>query len=154
IMLDLTSLGQNVSEEQWYSGLLEEVATRLDLEDELEAFWKAHRQTGPLQRLFRALQIVVLAHCPGPVVVFVDEIDTVRSLRFSADEFFAAIRECYNRRAEQRELQRLSFCLLGVATPSDLIQDTRTTPFNIGRRIDLTDFTPEEASVLRLGLGR
>ena len=29
-------------------------------------------------------------------------------------------------------------CLLGVATPSDLIQDTRTTPFNIGRRIELT----------------
>ena len=27
-----------------------------------------------------------------------------------------------------------------VATPSDLIRDPRTTPFNIGRRVELTDF--------------
>ena len=77
----------------------------------------------------------------------------MRSLPFSADEFFAAIRECYTRRAEEREYNRLAFCLLGVASPSDLIQDTRTTPFNIGRRIELTDFTEAEAMPLALGLG-
>src|SRR5439155_5069220 len=49
---------------------------------------------------------------------------------------------------------RLTFCLLGVASPSDLIQDTRTTPFNIGRRIELTDFTAEEAAPLAAGVGR
>ena len=86
------------------------------------------------------------------IVLFIDEIDTVRSLPFSTDEFFAAIRECYNRRSEDLEFQRLTFCLLGVATPSDLIQDTRTTPFNIGRRIELSDFTEAEAAPLALGL--
>src|SRR5207245_522623 len=45
-----------------------------------------------------------------------------------------------------------SFCLLGVATPSDLIQDTRTTPFNIGKRIELNDFTEAEAAPLAAGL--
>jgi hypothetical protein len=103
-----------------------------------------------------ALREAVLAVPPQPtgsgtgadspaVVVFVDEIDAVRSLPFSTDEFFAAIRECYNRRAEDPVLNRLAFCLLGVATPSDLIRDTRTTPFNIGRRIELHDFTAAEA---------
>src|SRR5207249_1621342 len=48
--------------------------------------------------------------------------------------------------------RRLTFCLLGVAAPSDLIADTRTTPFNVGRRIDLTDFTEAEAAPLALGL--
>src|SRR5207248_461812 len=57
-----------------------------------------------------------------------------------------------NRRAEEREFERLTFCLLGVASPSDLIRDTRMTPFNIGRRIELTDFTEEEAEILRIGL--
>jgi hypothetical protein len=33
----------------------------------------------------------------------------------------------------------------------ELIRDTRTTPFNIGRRIELTDFTPEEAAPLSGG---
>src|SRR5262249_22535078 len=45
-----------------------------------------------------------------------------------------------------------TFCLLGVASPSDLIRDTRTTPFNIGQRIELNDFTPEEAASLERGL--
>ena len=49
---------------------------------------------------------------------------------------------------------RLTFCLLGVATPSDLLRDPRTTAFNIGRRIDLYDFTAEEAAPLAQGLGR
>ena len=34
--------------------------------------------------------------------------------------------------------------LIGVATPGDLIKDSIRTPFNIGHRIDLTDFTIDE----------
>jgi hypothetical protein len=50
------------------------------------------------------------------VVIFIDEIDAVRSLPFSTDEFFAGIREFYNRRTEDPQLEQLAFCLLGVAT--------------------------------------
>src|SRR5262249_3756336 len=85
-------------------------------------------------------------------VIFIDEIDVVRSLPFATDEFFAAIRECYNRRVEDPLMERLTFCLLGVASPSDLIRDTRMTPFNIGRRIELTAFTEAEAGPLAAGL--
>src|SRR5262245_24901461 len=154
ITLDLTAVGQNLSVEQWYGGLLRRVGLQLDLEDALEEFWEEHEKLGPLERWMTALRQVVLPHCPGPIVLFLDEIDAVRSLPFSTDEFFAAIRECYNRRSQEPEFQRLTFCLLGVATPSDLIQDVRTTPFNIGRRIELTDFTPAEAAPLALGLLR
>src|SRR5262249_17749194 len=62
------------------------------------------------------------------------------------------IRECYNRRSEDPAYGRLGFCLLGVATPADLISDTRISPFNIGRRIELTDFTAQEAAPLVEGL--
>src|SRR5439155_207206 len=107
---------------------------------------------GPLQRWMGALQEVVLARVPGSVVIFIDEIDMVRGLRFSTDEFFAGIRECYNRRGDDPEFERLTFCLMGVASPSDLIRDTRITPFNIGRRVELSDFTEAEAMPLALGL--
>ena len=73
-------------------------------------------------------------------------------ISFSTDEFFAAIRECYNRRAQEPKFRRLAFGLLGVAAPSDLIRDTRMTPFNIGRRIELDDFTENEAVPLTKGL--
>jgi WD40 repeat protein len=151
-VLDLTAIGQNVTAEQWYDGLMGLLGQHLDLEDELDDFWLDHPRMSPLQRWMGALREVVLARCPGRVVIFIDEIDAVRSLPFSTDEFFAAIRERYNRRTEEPELARLTFCLLGVATPADLIQDTRTTPFNIGRRIELTDFTEEEAAPLAPGL--
>jgi WD40 repeat protein len=149
---ELTALGQNLTAEQWYDGLLGRIGRELELEEEVEEYWLAHERLSPLQRWLGAIQEVVLAHRPGRIVIFLDEIDAVRSLPFSTDEFFAAIRECYNRRSQDPEFGRLTFCLLGVATPSDLIQDTRTTPFNIGRRIELTDFTPTEAAPLARGL--
>ncbi len=141
VILDLTAIGQNLSAEQWYRGLLGQMGYQLELEDELIGFWRDNKELGAMQRWMRAIREVVLPRYPGPVVVFVDEIDSIRSLPFSTDEFFAAIREFYNRRTEDEELERLTFCLLGVATPSDLIRDTRTTPFNIGQRIELRDFT-------------
>jgi WD40 repeat protein/tetratricopeptide (TPR) repeat protein len=84
--------------------------------------------------------------------VFIDEIDVTRSLPFNTDEFFAAIRQCYVGRATEPVLQQVTFCLLGTATPAELIEDTRISPFNIGRRIEVRDFTPEEAAPLALGL--
>jgi hypothetical protein len=102
----------------------------------------------------KAIREVVLTNSINKVISFIDEIDIVRSLSFSTDEFFAGIREFYNRRTEDSELSRLTFCLLGVATPSNLIRDTRMTPFNIGHRIELTEFTPDEAAPLVEGLGR
>ena len=144
--LDVTAVGLNLSAEQWYFGLLDILAEQLGLEDEMEAFWEAHANLGPLRRFMAALQTVALPAQPNSLVIFVDEIDAVRQLPFKADEFFAAIRECYNQRTQNKDLERLTFCLIGVASPSDLIEDTRMTPFNIGKRIDLTDFTEEEVA--------
>src|SRR5206468_1252296 len=98
------------------------------LESRLEQFWKAHLNIGPCQRFFDAVREVALpksakSRISGAggsepsLVIFVDEIDVVRSLPFSTDEFFAGIREIYNRRSQDPELNRLTFCLLGVATP-------------------------------------
>jgi WD40 repeat protein len=155
-VLDLTAIGQNLTVEQWYDGLLRRVGRPLDLEDELEEYWLEHERLGPLERWMAAVEELVLPALSAEqrLVIFLDEIDAVRSLPFSTDEFFAAIRECYNRRTQDPRFERLTFCLLGVATPSDLIQDVRTTPFNIGRRIELTDFTAGEAAPLAAGLGK
>jgi WD40 repeat protein len=156
-VLDLTATGQNITAEQWYYGLLGQIGRQLELENEFGEYWLGHMMFGPLQRWLGAIREVLLPRYVrhgARVVIFVDEIDAVRSLPFSTDEFFAGIRELYNARADDVELERLTFCLLGVATPSDLIRDTRTTPFNLGRRIDLRDFTPAEASLLARGLRR
>ena len=151
-VLDLTALGQNLSIEQWYDGLIARLGQQLDIEDALLDFWAGNGHLGPLQRWVTALEKIVLPAFKTRIVIFVDEIDMVRSLPFSTDEFFAAIRACCNRRSQDPEFNRLAFCLLGVASPTDLIRETKMTPFNIGRRIELNDFNEREASPLAAGL--
>jgi hypothetical protein len=67
----------------------------------------------------------------GPVVIFQDEIDSTLKLAFT-DDLFTAIRGMYNERTLVPAYERISFCLLGVATPNELIKDRRTTPYNVG----------------------
>src|SRR6266496_332959 len=63
-VLDLTSVGQNLSPHQWYGGLLRSLGEQLDnsgaLEDELDAFWLEQERLGPLQRWLTALRQIVL----------------------------------------------------------------------------------------------
>ncbi|MCI0537029.1 MAG: response regulator, partial [Verrucomicrobiales bacterium] len=112
VALDLTAIGQNLTPEQWYDGLVIRLGRQLRIEDELDDFWATHDRLSPVQRFFTALRDVAMQQHRRPLVVFIDELDTVRSLPFCTDEFFAAIRECYNRRSEDPEFRRLSFCLL------------------------------------------
>src|SRR5919202_319643 len=79
-------------------------------------------------------------------------IDSILSLKFNIDDFFVVIRDCYNKRADKADYQRLTFALIGVATPSDLIADKRRTPFNIGRAIAMTGFQLHEAQPWAVGL--
>lgn len=151
-VIDLTAIGVNVTPDQWYEGLLLRLGRQLELEDEIEDFLEQHSELNPLQRWLFAVESILLDASEQPIVIFIDEIDLVRSLPFSADEFFAAIRQIYNRRSDESAWRRITFCLLGVATPSDLISDPHITPFNIGTRIELLDFRNEEANVLLAGL--
>ena len=151
-VLDCTAVGQNLSPEQWYNGLLLGVGRQLNLEDELDGYWTQNQKLSPVQRWFVALQTLALPKISARLIVFIDEIDAVKSLPFHTDEFFAAIRECYNRRIYEPKLRLLAFCLLGVATPDQLIADPESTPFHIGRRIQLHDFTKNEAQPLSQGM--
>jgi hypothetical protein len=110
-VLDLTATGQNITSEQWYYGLLGQIGRQQELEDEFREYWLEHMMLGPLQRWLGAIRRVLLPRYlrhGGRVAIFIDEIDTVRSLPFSTDEFFAGIRELYNGRAEEASDQRYS----------------------------------------------
>lgn len=152
--LDLTRIGSSdATSTQWYSSMCEEIAEKLDLKEDPEEFTRRYQHLSPVQRFVRFLQDEVLMRVTGPVVVFIDEIDTTRTLRqVSRDDFFSALRALYNGRAEDQALSRLTFCLLGVAQPSDLIEDETRTPFNIGRAIVLEDFNRRQMDGLAPGL--
>src|SRR5262245_21917940 len=150
VTIDLTTLGVNVTAEAWYLGLLTEIGDRLTLDTNVAQWWRNYEYLGETHRLTRFFQEVLLAEITEPVVLFIDEIDTTLGLKF-ADDFFAAIRSLYLARAQNTEFSRLTFVLIGVATPDELMKDPRRTPFNIGERLELTDFSLAEALPLAEG---
>ncbi|HMU37603.1 MAG TPA: AAA-like domain-containing protein [Pseudomonadota bacterium] len=151
--IDLTKIGsQELNPDSWFYALTQEVAMQLNLARDPWEFWKKLEATTPTHRFTQFLRSEVLSQILGKVVLFIDEIDTVLSLPFSSDDFFAAIRAVYNDRAEDPQLERLTFCLVGVAAPGDLIRNPTRTPFNIGKGIILEDFLPKEAACFLPGL--
>ncbi len=154
--LDLAEIGtEQLTPTEWYAGLVDLLAEAFPQQMagfDLGSWWEAQHPLSPLQRFGKFLREELLERVSQPIVIFIDEVDSVLSLGFSHDDFFALVRECYNRRTDQPAYRRLTFALLGVATPADLIQDNDRTPFNIGRSIQLTGFTPEEATPLAEGL--
>ncbi len=83
-----------------------------------------------------------------------DEIDSVLNLDFDADPLFKILRYCYNQRADIADYHRLTFILLGAASPYQLIQDKSGTPFNIGQKIQLAYFRKHEVQPLLYGLSQ
>ncbi|MCP5107441.1 MAG: hypothetical protein GY950_28900, partial [bacterium] len=149
-VVDLTQIGaeqEEKSADQWYYGIAHRIVRKLGFKIKLSHWWEEREKLPALNRLTEFFEDIVLKNTKEKVVIFVDEIDTTIALPFT-DDFFAAIRACHNARATQPGYNRLSFVLLGGTTPSQLIKDTRRTPFNIGHRIELTDFTFQEARLL------
>lgn len=154
--IDMTRIGsKTITAEQWYKGIATDLLRGFNLLEQvnLKAWWNEHQDLSLIQRLSLFIEEIVLPQVPTEkLFIFVDEIDSVLSLNFSADDFFALIRYCYNQRAENPIYNRLNWALFGVATPSDLIQDPLLTPFNIGRAIDLCGFKLSEVQPLVEGL--
>ncbi len=143
-------------EAEWYRGLIQRTAKELELPFSAPEFFARHAQSGPVHLWTSFFHEEVLPHIDAPVVIFFDEIDTVLSpdFRFSTDAFFASLRALYEEvRGSFSKKPRLTFCLIGVATPEELIKDPVRSPFNLDNtRLYLDDFTPRQAEVLLPGL--
>jgi AAA-like domain/Protein of unknown function (DUF3365) len=158
--IDMTRIGsENVTPDQWYKGIAFELVRRFDLRTKFnfKAWWQERSDLSPVQRLGEFIESIVLVEVDTPttpIVIFIDEIDSILGLNFSVNDFFALVRSCYNQRTIDPVYQRLTFVLFGVASPSDLITNTQITPFNIGRSIQLEGFKEHEAQPLLQGLSQ
>lgn len=163
--VDLSGIASTeATQEQWYEALLDRLAESLGLLDEESGDgqgtdferWEHENARLPASTRFGKFVewLVLKKFSDRRVVIFFDEIESTLRKGFDSDDFFIGLRACYNHRAHQPELNRLTFAFLGVADPSDLIQDKFRTPFNVGRAVELYGFTLEEARPLAVGLER
>ncbi|AYQ29238.1 MULTISPECIES: AAA-like domain-containing protein [unclassified Polaromonas] len=91
------------------------------------------------RELRRILQVVT-----GKLIICLDEIDALTKTPYS-DQIFSFIRSIYfSGRSNIPEFSRLTYILSGVAEPTELIRNKAISPFNIGEKIYLDDFTFDE----------
>ncbi|MEM8778446.1 MAG: AAA-like domain-containing protein [Cyanobacteria bacterium P01_G01_bin.49] len=148
VTVDLSGIGnRNSTADQWYADIIMRLVRGLGLATQINVRrWLEERMfLSPINRLGEMLQEELPQAIAKPIIIFFDEIDSTLSLPFNTDDFFALLRSC-------DEYSHLTFTLLGVATPSDLITDKTRTPFNIGRAIQLQGFQETEVQPLMAGL--
>ncbi|MFO0591378.1 MAG: AAA-like domain-containing protein [Polyangiaceae bacterium] len=151
-LVDVTAAGTPSTTEEWYFGLVDEIARRLKLPDPLDV-WQKRSPVAPAQRFRDYVRALVEDDPDGaPLVIFLDEIEMVRLAPVDVDDFLLILRSFHEERGQSPALRRLTFCLIGVTTPNDLIKNKSVTPFNVSKPIRVDDFTRAECDALAPGL--
>jgi hypothetical protein len=152
--IDPQKIGVEVTCEQWYASAIRSLVGDLDLKNkfDLRSWIRERELLSPVQRFAEFIETVVLQEIDAPIVIFVEEIDRLLSLKFGMDDFFGLVRSFFEDRPTKLEYNRLTFSFLGVATPTDLIQSHNTSAFNIGYAVEMAGFTLTEALPLMQGL--
>lgn len=178
VTLDLAAFPHKLGEADWYAELLARIGPQLNLEIDLVDFQRNKPQLSPLRRVFAALREVVLpklkardeelfksrkeSRSPaslssfhaarGRLAIFLDGIDALGRLSFPTGDFWDEIAQVYERRKNDPDLTHLTFAFFGVAAPGAGPDPNMDRPFKIGRRIELLDFTADQAAPLAQGL--
>ncbi|MEA5470656.1 AAA-like domain-containing protein [Spirulina sp. 06S082] len=151
--IDLTGIiGQNSSPQQVYAGIVQELINNFSLDVNCATWWRDRREISPIQCFSEFIDKIILARHSEHFVIFIDEIDRLLNSPVSARDFLALIRYFYDKRTSYSSYKRLTFALLGVAAPSELMGNNLSTPFNIGRAIALNGLQLHEALPLATGL--
>lgn len=100
------------------------------------------KQFQPHKEYSRCLR-EILNYFEGNIVIVLDEIDALRGVEYS-DNIFAQIRSNYFLRTNFPVFEKLTYILSGVIEPTELIKDRNKSPFNIGDKIYLDDFSFDE----------
>jgi len=101
----------------------------------------------------RSLRLLLRHRSHPRIIIVLDEIDSLLNVSYS-DMVLSQIRSMYFARGTFPEYYRLTYILSGVIEPNSLIKDRNVSPFNIGEKIYLGDFTLPEVTAFsnRIGL--
>jgi AAA domain-containing protein/TIR domain-containing protein len=133
--------------DQFFRLLCIEMASQLDLECQLEPYWD--HGPGNIQRCSRYVEKHVLRSLAAPLVLAIDGVDRLASAPFRSD-FLGMIRSWHGKRALPTTpiWRKLDIVLVTSTEPDRLVERFDQSPFHVGERLELTDFTAEEVAAL------
>ena len=110
----------------------------LGMDDRVDDYW--NMPIGNLQRCTRYVSRYLLKELGGPMVLVMDEVESVFDTNFRSD-FFGMLRSWHNSRRTGSIWKQLDLALVTSTEPYQFIDNLNQSPFNVGEVIELTDFT-------------
>lgn len=142
-LTDFDALGDAAlsSAESLFQTLAILLADELELDDDPQTDWSAER--GPAMNLERFVQRKTLKKDFPPLVWGLDNVDRLFTYPFS-DEVFGLFRSWHNRRSldPSGPWSRLTLAIAYATEAHLFITDLNQSPFNVGTRLTIEDFTP------------
>ena len=117
------------------------ITDALDMEDRVAQY--CNMPLGNTQRCTRYIGRYLLNELGGPLVLAMDEVDSIFDTDFRTG-FFGMLRSWHNSRATDPIWKQLDLALITSTEPYQFIDDLNQSPFNVGQIIELEDFTPEQ----------
>jgi hypothetical protein len=150
VLTDFQKLGQDdlKSVGAFYRGLAELISDQLGL-DFNEQNWTPERVSNANLAFEKFITREVLRKLGQPLVWGLDEVDRLFTCDF-ATQVFGLFRAWHNERALEPDgpWSRLTMAIVHATEPHLFIQDMNQSPFNVGTKIVLEDFTPEQVAEL------
>jgi hypothetical protein len=141
-LVDKASLGNaDLFFRQFCSWLTDE----LELDDRVEEYWNS--PLGNSQRCTRYVSRYLLKQVGGPLVLAMDEVESIFDTDFRSD-FFSMLRSWHNNRATVPAWKQLDLALVTSTEPYQLIDNLNQSPFNVGEVIELNDFADDQVTEL------
>jgi len=136
----------------FYLALCTKIAVQLELNCFPGENWRDH--LGPNNNFERYLRREVFAKSTEPLVWAMDEVDRLFSCAFGS-EVFGLLRHWYNARTLEPDgpWGRLTLAIVYATEASLFITDINQSPFNVGTRISLQDFTLQQTADLNARYG-
>jgi hypothetical protein len=141
-LFDKTALG---SADVFFRQFCSWISDVLELEDRTEEYWAA--PLGNSQRCARYVGRYLLRELGGPLVLAMDEVESIFEADFRTD-FFSMLRSWHNSRATTPSWKQLDLALVTSTEPYQLIENLNQSPFNVGEVIEMSDFTAEQVAEL------
>lgn len=148
--VDFSDLKEIDNLDYWFSGVIDQLRYSFKIKN--NKWWIENKDIPPTRRFIRFLDTFILSNnINRKIVLFFDETESVPdSIK---DNFFTTIRSLSSLKNTQDHFENLSVVFLGMALPVDFIKDKRSTPFNIGKVIELKDFEADQLLPFREVLG-
>lgn len=102
------------------------------------------------RKLTMLMELNILPSMEKPIIVALDEVDRLLDLShrygdlYYYDDFFALLRAWHNKRKIDIMWRKFNLVMVISTEPNALIRDLSRSPFNVGEKITLKDFTKDE----------